>query len=210
MRYNLQTKEAALEPGTTSYGTNAGCHKLLTPNVTQVLHTQHGDVGFFSIWKEIRVDLDGEGGGYHYVRAFRDFDSSGHYFDWVHLTDRNHEKSYRPAMVVLLYCFQEQHYALVWKTKPAADAETSLETNLSARWKMDLQVNGLPRLVSVPIDDIEKCIYVHEHWRCRDGNHLPTTALRPGDDRSMFVVDEVYERSSWALNFIDDQRWQEE
>jgi hypothetical protein len=210
MRYNLQTKEATLEPGTTSQG-NAGCQKLLTPHVTQVLHAQeHGDVGFVSIWKEIRVDLDlDSGGGYHYVRAFRDFDSSGHFFDWVHLSDSIQEKSYRPAKVVLLYCFQEEHYALVWMAKAATAAERAWETNLSARWKMDLQGNGLPHLVSVAINRVEKCIFVYEHWRCRQGNHLPTTEFGPGDDKSMFVIDEAYERYSWPLNFIDDRRWEE-
>jgi hypothetical protein len=173
-----------------------------------VLHALHGDVGIVCIWKEIRVTLVGCGGGYHYVRAFHDFDSSGHFFDWVHLVDGNHETSYRPAKVLLLYCFQEQHYALVWKAKAATDAETRLETNLSARWKMDLQANGLPLLVSVPIDDIEKCILVFEHWRCRNGNHLPTTEFGPGADTSMFVIDEAYDRYSWALNFLEDERWE--
>ena len=116
--------------------------------------------------------------------------------------------SYRPAKVLLLYCFQEQHYALVWKAKAATDTETRLETNLSARWKMDLQANGLPLLVSVPIDDIEKCILVFEHWRCRNGNHLPTTEFGPGADTSMFVIDEAYDRYSWALNFLEDERWE--
>jgi hypothetical protein len=210
MRYDLQTKEAALDDGTTSYG-NAGCHKLLTPHVKQVLDALHGDVGFLSIWKEIRVDLVGCGGGYHYVRAFHDFDACGHFFDWIHLvTDGHQASSYRPAKVLLLYCFQDQHYALVWKARAATRAELDQETNLSARWKMDLQENGLPLLVSVPIDHIEKCILVYEHWHCRGGNHLPTTEIAPGLDRSMFVIDEAYERSSWALNFIDDERWQEE
>ena len=25
-----------------------------------------------------------------------------------------------------------------------------------------------------------------------------------------YVIEEAYERSSWALNFIDDERWHEE
>jgi hypothetical protein len=76
---------------------------------------------------------------------------------------------------------------------------------------MDLQENGLPLIVSVPIDHIEKCILVSEHWRCRGGNHLPTTEFATGVDRSMFVIEEVYERYSWALNFINHkERWQEE
>jgi hypothetical protein len=37
---------------------------------------------------------------------------------------------------------------------------------------------------------------------------LPSS-LGSGDDRSMFVIDEAYERYSWALNFYDDDRWQE-
>ena len=99
---------------------------------------------------------------------------------------------------------------MVWKARAATKAELDQETNLSARWKMDLQENGLPLLVSVPIDHIENCILVYEHWRCRVGNHLPTTEIAPGLDRSMFVIDEAYERSSWALNFLDDKRWQEQ
>jgi hypothetical protein len=189
-----------------SYG-NEGCSKLLTTQVTKLLHDLHGNEGIISIWKEIKVDL-GCAGAKHSVRAFHDFDAYGPYFDWVHIQDGDEEQTYKPAKVVLLYQFENSECAVVWKAKTATEAERCLETNLSARWKMELlPASGLPFLVSVPIDDIEKCIMVHEHWRCRNGNHLPTTELGPGDDSSVFVIDEADDRYSWALNFLDDERW---
>jgi hypothetical protein len=115
-----------------------------------------------------QVDLK-IGGGYHHIRAFHDFETSGHFFDWVHLAGGNKETSYRPAKVLLLYCFQEQHDELVWKAKAATEAETRLETNLSAQWKMEFS---------------------------------------PGADTSIFVIDEAYNRYSWALNFLEDERWE--
>ena len=89
-------------------------------------------------------------------------------------------------------------------------SEQELETNVSARWKMQRQVtNCLPVLASVTMDDVERCIYVYEHWQCIGGNHPPSPALPPSFDTSMFVIDEVYEQYSWALNFLDPDRWEE-
>lgn len=116
--------------------------------------------------------------------------------------------SYRPAKVMLLYQFENEDFALVWKVRTPMDSDRLLETNLSARWTMQLQThNGLPDLASVPTDNIERCIYVYEHWHCIGVNHLPSTVLAPGSDTSIFVIDEVYERYSWALNYLNPDRW---
>ena len=184
----------------------ADCSKLLTNQVRKVLKEQHD--GEIRIWKQIKLDLGG-GTGSHFIRAFHDFDASGKFFDWVQVKAGSDIRSYLPAKVLLLYQTEDQRdFALVWPAKTPTDAERKLETNLSARWKMDLLASGLPRTVSVPTDTIERCILVQEHWKCSDGSHLPSAVLRTlGSDTSMFAIEEAYDRYSWLLNFLDDRRW---
>ena len=204
MCYNLTSQEALLL-NCVAYK-NLGSDALLTKQVKQALHSTHGSDGVITIWKEIRVNLGVEtNAGYHHVRSFHEFDKHGPFFDWAHI---NHGRNlYRPAKVVLLYQFQGKDFALVWQAKPPTDTELSCETNLSARWRMNLLPSGLPCIESVATDSIERCVMVSEHWRCQNQNHLPSTEIaRPGD-LSMFSIDETYERFSWMLNFIDDGRW---
>jgi hypothetical protein len=190
---------------------------LLTTSVQNILRDIHGPTGNhpsedIRIWKEIKLCF-GEGKGHHYVRAFHDFDEYGKFFDWVQVKvddpDPDTDDAYRPAKALLLYQTEaNQNFALVWMAQEATTAELRLETNISARWKMDLvQATGLPKIVSIPIDDIKKSIVVLEHWKCLDNNHLPTTQRAHGEDTSMFVIDESYDRYSWCLNFVDCDRW---
>jgi hypothetical protein len=194
---------------------NAGCDKLLTSEVVKALRKEHGRVGIISIWKEIKVNVADDHGttrkGYHYVRAFHNFDEHGPFFDWVHLVGLtgldNNNDCYRPGKVLLLYQFEEKDFALVWKAQTPSRSDRDRETNISARWKMVLTNEGLPEISCVPLNNIEKSIYVYEHWWCVDENHLPSSRLPPGGDTSMFVIDEVYDRYAWALNALDPERW---
>ena len=189
---------------------------LLTTSIQNLLEELHGPTGDhpsdnIRIWKEIKLCF-GEGNGHHFVRAFHDFDSYGKFFDWVQVKVDNSEDdddAYRPAKALLLYQTEDnQDRALVWMAQTATAAELRLETNISARWKMDLvEQTGLPHLVSIPMEDIKKTIGVYEHWKCINNNHLPTTELANGENIWKFVVDESYERYSWCLNFVDPDRW---
>jgi hypothetical protein len=173
------------------------------------------------IWKEILLNL-GIGEGEHRVRASHDFDIHGPFFDWVQLKkvpehgqqrdQKSNENDYRPSKVLLLYQIEEEDFALVWQARTATPAERRRETNLSARWKMDLQKDGLPCVTSVPTALIERCIFVYEHWRCLNNSHLPSTSYCDGlpRDTNTFAIDEVYERFSWADNFLNDSQWCEE
>jgi hypothetical protein len=116
---------------------------------------------------------------------------------------------YMPAKLLLLYRTEtDEDCALVWMAQPATATELRQETNISARWKMDLlAATGLPNIVSISTDNIKKCIPVHKHWKCINKNHLPTTERPRGSDTSMFVIDESYDRYSWCLNFINPDRW---
>jgi hypothetical protein len=68
---------------------------------------------------------------------------------------------------------------------------------------MDLK-GGLPVIDSVSLNEIEKTIFVYEHWfSIDDKNHLPTST--EGGNR--FVIDEVYDRFAWALNSLSQKRW---
>ena len=184
--------------------------KLFPEQVRDVLKDTHGVSGEIRVWKEVLLTLE-DGQGHQRIRAFHDFDAYGSFFDWVHVRLPN--GSYLPAKMLLLYEVvsegnEPKHCALVWIASPATDSERRHETNISARWKMKLLPSGLPNIVSVSTDCIERCILVYPHWKCKDGYHLPTTALNPGSDTSMFVIDESYERYSWLLNFLDDDRWE--
>jgi hypothetical protein len=130
-------------------------------------------------------------------------------FDWVQAKLDLGQDGYMPARVVLLYQTETDYdRALVWMAQRATATELQQETNISARWKMDLKnESGLPNIVSISTNDIKKCIVVHEHWKCINWNHLPITELVPGLDISMFVIDKSYDRYSWCLNFIDTDRW---
>ena len=187
---------------------NSDPMNLLTAQVRRVLKHNHGrNGGMIRIWKGIKIHL-GNGDGHHHVRACHDFDSHGKFFDWVQVKDVGSEGSYLPAKVLLLYQTElGQNFSLVWKAKAPTDAERKLETNLSARWKMDLLSSGLPRIVSIPTEVIERCILVHEHWKCPNKHHLPSTPFPPGSDTSKFTIDEAYDRYSWVLNFLDEERW---
>ena len=214
MRYNILTEEHSVVEFTIPENVSASL--LLTTEIREVLRRNHNEEGTqaeIEIWKEMKMTT-AEGQPDRYVRAFHHFDVHGAFFDWVHVKHGAHD-GYVPALVLLLYRCQEvdgpdgqQDYALVWKSLPASNNERKHETNLSARWKMKLQDSGLPHIETVRLDDIEECIKAHPHWRCKPNCHIPSTPLPPGTDKSMFVIDESYDRYSWILNHIDSERWQ--
>jgi hypothetical protein len=181
---------------------------LLTPAIRKVLHDTHGPTGNICVWKEIKLNF-GMGQGHNYVRAFHQYNSYGKFFDWVQVKLDLGQDGYTPAKVLLLYRTEaDDDCALVWMAQRATATELQQETNISARWKMDLKnETGLPNIVSISSDDIKKCIVVHEHWKCINQNHLQITELVPGSDIALFVIEESYDRYSWCLNFIDTDRW---
>jgi hypothetical protein len=176
----------------------------LPPSFRKVLKELHGPTGDIRVWREIKLDL-GNDQGTNYVRAFHDFDSYGKFFDWAQISLDQGVDGYTPAKVLLLYQTNtDEDCALVWMAKHATANKLQQETNISARWKMDLVAStGLPNIVSIPTNKIKKCILVHVHWQCINKNTLPTTERLQGSDTSMFVVDELYDRYSWCLNFVD-------
>jgi hypothetical protein len=176
---------------------------LLTQQIRQVLKDTHGPTGEIRIWKEIILNEHNGVRTQQSIRAFHDFDEHGKFFDWVHV--KEDDGRYVPAKVVLLYQTNlPSDHALVWKSLPATDHERQHETNLSARWKVSLLPSGLPSIVSIPTSKIDDCIMVHPHWKCTNGNHIPSTPIPSSDDTSMFVIDELYDRYSWLLNYVDD------
>jgi len=213
IRYNILTE--ALSVVEFSIPENVSPNMLLTQEIRDVLRSSHNtDEGVkpeIQIWKEIKMSTE-EGQRDKYVRAFHHFDVHGSFFDWVHVKHGPRD-GYVPALVLLLYRCQfddeaDKDYAVVWKCLPASNNERKHETNLSARWKMKLKDSGLPHIQTIELDDIEDCIKVHPHWRCKPKHHIPSTPILPGADKSMFVIDESYDRYSWILNHLDTDRWQ--
>jgi hypothetical protein len=217
MRYNVLTEECSLIDY--NIPDHVSQDMLLTQQIRDVLRNAHdnyeGAQSEIEIWKEVKMTAE-DGGPNKYVRAFHHFDVHGQFFDWVHVK-HGRNGGYVPALVLLLYQYQciadeeqqqnHHHHALVWKALPASNNERKHETNISARWKMKLLDSGLPHLEIVELKDMEECIKVHPHWRCKPNCHLPSTPLVPGADKSMFVIEESYDRYSWILNYIDPERW---
>ena len=212
IRYNVLTEECVI----VDYKIPADITPcmLLTPTIRDILRVGHenedGGKPEIEIWKEIMMTVDN--GPNKYVRAFHHFDVHGRFFDWVHVK-HGPNGGYVPALVLLLYRYhydtdEHKDHALVWKTLPATNNERKHETNISARWRMKLLDSGLPNIEIVELNDIEECIKVYPHWRCKANRHLPSTPLPPGSDRSMFVIDESYDRYGWILNFVDSERWE--
>jgi Plavaka transposase len=206
MLYNMEHNEAVMVEYNQTKAVDPFVH--LTESIRTVLQATHGPTGNVRIWKEIKLYF-GKDQGHNFVRAFFHFDSYGKFFDWVQVKLDLGEDGYTPAKVLLLYRTEaDEDRALVWMALRATVTELRQETNISARWKMDLiAATGLPNIVSISTDDINRCILVHEHWKCINQNHLPITELQPGSNTSMFVIDESYDRYSWCLNFIDKDRW---
>jgi hypothetical protein len=178
--------------------------KLLLPLVRSKLKECHGDNGVVRIWKEIL--LAPSPGARQYIRAFHFFDEYGPFFDWVQVknTDNNSDQ-YIPGKVLLLYSVEGDNFAMVWMAKKATAAERMQETNISARWKMDFTADGTPAIVSVPTDSLSGCLFVFEHIKPR-GAHIPLNPVVE-EKRDSYIIDEAYERYSWALNFLDPSRW---
>ena len=200
--YNLETNETRQPTGT--FSTPITYNSLLGSSIKSVLKREHGTVGLIEIWREVFVRLGDQ--SKHYIRAFETYDDYGAYFDWAQVKDIRRKDDYVPAKVLLLYRFKETSHAVVWKALPATSSERNKETNISARWKMSFSANeGLPELVSVPVESLVRCLHVFEHKKRIDG-HIPTSPVDEAE-RSRYLIDESYDRHAWALNFLDDSRW---
>jgi len=182
---------------------------LLTDAVKRYLNLNHPDADEINIWKEISVK-DAAGNPWHHVRAFHRFDSYGPFFDWVHLKGSGEEGDYYIGKVLLLYCVKGsgEHRALVWRSLPPTETLLRQETDISAFWSMEVNRNvGTPFLRSVPTSDIEKCIRVHERWRTKVKNHIPTTATEENTGLNvLFRADEVYNKVDWVNHFMTSDR----
>lgn len=116
---------------------------------------------------------------------------------------------YVPAKVLLLYRFNGEGYCICWKALTPTATERRQETNISARWKMQFHANGLPALASVPLSHIDQTIYVYQHFHNLP-YHFPQEPVAILQRSSHYIIDEAYERYSWALNYLDQQRWVDE
>lgn len=182
--------------------------KLLTDHIRQVLCLLHGKSGIISIWREIRLKLSNNEGN-QYIRAFYEYDKYGPYFDWVHVTEKN--DTYKPAKVLLLYQTDDKcDRAIVWCAASATTSNLNNETNISALWQMDIEINnGLPSLTSIPLSKIERCCMVHELWKNKNENQIPTTRYpKQSNRKNPYVIQECYPRLAWALNLTDKSRWE--
>ena len=215
LTYNLATRRAlsSVEPGQPIpiYAEEQSWRQLLLPQIVAKLYSAHGNNGTVEVWKEVLISL-GSGKGTHHVRgAFHQYDGYGAYFDWVNVKDsiEETEVDYVPAKALLLYQFRDECYCLCWKAQRPTSADRKQETNISARWKMQFRSNGSPAIDVVPMEDVHQAIFVYQHFRNLP-YHFPQTAATPHDRSTLYVIDEVYERYSWALNYLDQQRWVDE
>lgn len=186
----------------------------LSVPVKQYLSFNHRHCEGIDIWKEIRLVLP-DSQGKQSVRAYHHYDVFGSFFDWVHLShpsrDPKDEDKYIVAKVLLLYRLSDSNetMALVWQGTPVTEADTKWETNISARWKMQVdRVSKLPILLHVPMSRIERCIKVHQHWK--DSQTTPIPSPESNVDFNMsrtgFFVDELYFPYQWPLHFIQYQQ----
>ena len=214
MLYNLLTKIATTADQTEGRIVEAGASSssklLLLPQIIAILHSVHGNCGLVEIWKEVDVYL-GTGKGVHHIRAYAQYDVHGPYFDWVNVRDSASitDMHYVPAKVLLLYRFNGEGYCICWKALTPTATERRQETNISARWKMQFHANGLPALASVPLSHIDQTIYVYQHFHNLP-YHFPQEPVAILQRSSHYIIDEAYERYSWALNYLDQQRWVDE
>ena len=182
--------------------------KLLTDHIRKILLRLHGSSGIISIWREIRLKLSNNE-GHQYIRAFYEYDKYGPYFDWVHVIGDN--DTYKPAKVLLLYQTDDKcDRAIVWSAVSATTSNSNNETNISAIWQMDIEIdNGLPSLKSIPLSKIERCCMVHELWKNKNENQIPTTMYpKQSNRKNPYVIQECYTRLAWALNLTDKSRWE--
>jgi hypothetical protein len=113
---------------------------VLTPAIRKVLQDAHRPTGNICVWKEFKLNF-GTGQGHNYVWAFHQYDSYGKFFDWVQVKPDLGQDGYTPAKVLLLYQTEaDNERALVWMAQRATATELQQETNISARWKMDLKM----------------------------------------------------------------------
>jgi hypothetical protein len=180
--------------------------KLLLPQIQSFLRRTHGNSGMVMIWKEILLEPDP--GARQYIRAFHSYDKYGKFFDWAQLQDDDTDSSnYVPAKVLLLYKFQGEDFAICWRAARTTAIERRHETNISARWGMEFRNDMKAKIVCVPTAKLSRCLFVFEHIKSKE--HLPLLAVSHEQQRQM-VIDEAYDRYSWALNCLDRKRWADE
>jgi len=186
----------------------------LSHAVMQYLSFNHRHCKDMEIWKEIRLVLPDDQGK-QLVRAYHQYDVFGSFFDWVHLShpsqDPKDKDKYIVAKVLLLYRLSNlnETMALVWQGTLVTDADTKWETNISARWKMQVDhVSKLPILFHVPMSRIERCIKIHQHWKDSQTTPIPSPESNVDFNMSQtgFFVDELYFPYQWPLHFIQYQQ----
>ena len=116
------------------------------------------------------------------------------------------DDDYVPAKALLLYKYEGSCYCICWKAETAAASERRKETNISARWKMRFRPNGLPELSCVTLEDIQQTIFVYQHFP-NAPHHFPQNSVPLFARNSTYIIDEVYDRDSWGLNYLDQERW---
>lgn len=206
--YNISTDIASNHDGSPVM---FDCSMLLTDEIKRLLRRNHG--GEIQIWKDIRIDL-GNGQGHHNVRAYHEFDRHGSFFDWAAIdyspeNDPN-EDNYRPALVLLLYkaVTDNTDYAIVWNAREVSETQSYHESNILARWSMDVHKrNRTAKIQSIKMQRIKSCISVFKHWRnAQTKVHNPLNDTN-AQEANELIIDEQYEVYSWLLNLVDESRW---
>ena len=142
--------------------------------------------------------------------GFLDYDVHGSFYDWVQILSNQEDDntSYWPGKVILLYKFEDEYYCLVWMASTPTETECRHKTNINARWKMHFDAGGMARLSLVSMNELVQTSYVYEHFHHEGGQILPEVPVSVDRRNSDYVVNEVYDRYAWALNYLDEeQQW---
>ena len=70
---------------------------------------------------------------------------------------------------------------------------------------MEYQNNGRPLLTSVEMRDVVQTLYVYEHFHMTN-TPIPDGPVNLAEQKTKFVIDEVYERMLWSYNYLEE-RW---
>lgn len=101
--------------------------------------------------------------------------------------------------------FGGEGYCLCWRARSAEASDRKHETNISARWRMAFRRdNDRPLLVSVPMKNIHKTLWVYQHFA-----QSPRFPQGPVNNKEDYTIEEAYTRYEWALNYLDRSRWEE-
>lgn len=105
-----------------------------------------------------------------------------------------------------MYEYSGAAYCLCWRAQTADSVDQRHETNISARWRMSFQrEDDRPLLITIPLSDIQNTLWVYQHFPAE-----PRFPQNPIADKKIFTIEQAYTRYEWALNFLDQSRWDEE